>query len=253
MVLVFHLNITSGYLGYSINLTLRLKAPELVLPWLEELLNFTGNYQSELQMRTDFPMGLERLIIHPSWISRDCGIPTCGTFDYNGWEAMRLAQRDPMLPPREVKCSSEEQGDMRVTVMGGDEVRQYFDRRYKKQMLDRSSRRSSIRAYDWAVRLGATHRQAEIFSKLTKESDIWNYVSALLARSGLVTFQPWIARDVKEFIESSNFDLALPHDSIHVRRGDKLEVEAREEVANYWHDQGYQRQQDFPLNYIVSI
>lgn len=44
--------------------------------------------------------------------------------------------------------------------------------------------------------------------------------------------------------------LHAPHDAIHVRRGDKLATEAREEVVNYWHSQGYERQVDFPLNYI---
>ena len=109
------------------------------------------------------------------------------------------------------------------------------------------------RAYNWAARLGATHYQAEVFSLLSKESDIWDYLSALLGRSGLVSFQPWIARDVREFIKVSKLPLDSPHDAIHVRRGDKLDSEAREEVVNYWHSQGYERQVDFPLNYIVSI
>ncbi len=109
------------------------------------------------------------------------------------------------------------------------------------------------RAYDWATRLGATHNHAEIFSKLTKESEIWDYVSALIARSGLLTFQSWIARDVKAFIEASQLPLDSPHDAIHVRRGDKLTTDLRDEVVAYWHNQGYERQGDFPLNYIVSI
>ena len=57
----------------------------------------------------------------------------------------------------------------------------------------------------WAIQLGATPYQANIFAyQLTNKSDIWDYVSALLGRSGLVTFQPWIARDVHEFIPSSS-------------------------------------------------
>ncbi|KAL7545589.1 hypothetical protein ACHAWF_008939 [Thalassiosira exigua] len=226
----------------------------------EEFLNFKGSDHGQMEMRSDFPRGIDRLIVHPSWISRDCGIPTCNTFDYNSWDAIRKAQRDYYLTglaPKEIKCNEkgeESAGEVEVmvTVMGGEEVRQYFDRQYKKQMLDRSSRGARKRAYQWAIRLGATHYQATVFSTLKEESDIWDYLSALLARSGLVTFQPWIARDVKEFIKSSHLPLDLPHDSIHVRRGDKLTTESREEVVNYWHSQGYERQVDFPLNYIVS-
>ena len=119
-------------------------------------------------------------------------------------------------------------------------------------MLQRSGRKARKRAYDWAARLGATHYQAQVFSSLTEESDIWDYVSGLVARSGLVTFQPWIARDVKAFVEGSRLPLDEPHDAIHVRRGDKVAWEGREEVVNYWHQQGYERQVDFPHNYIVS-
>jgi len=117
-------------------------------------------------------------------------------------------------------------------------------------MVSRSARHARERAYNWAVRLGGTHYQAEVFSKTEEESVIWDYVSALIARSGLATFQPWIVRDVKEFIMSTELPLDVPHDSIHVRRGDKLLTDAREEVVNYWHSQGYERQVDFPLNYI---
>lgn len=222
----------------------------------EEFINFKGNDHSELEMRRDFPRGLKRLIVHPRWISRDCPIPTCKTFDYNSWDSVRKAQRDFILTnslPREIRCEEDEgTRTVRVMVMGGEEVRQFFDRQYKKRMLDRSSSRARDRAARWASRLGATEYQSRVFARATRESDIWDYASALLARSGLVTFQPWIARDVKEFIRTSGLDLGSPHDAIHVRRGDKLASEAREEVVNYWHSQGYERQVDFPLNYIVS-
>jgi hypothetical protein len=218
----------------------------------EEFLNSEGNNRAKLEMRRDFPKGLKRLVIHPSWISRDCPVPVCNAFDYNSWDAIRKAQRDYYSSgklPKEIKCD-EEEGQVMVTVVGGEEVRQYFERQFKKKMLDRSSRGARERAYNWAVRLGATDYQARVFSKTTEEVEIWDFVSALLARSGLVTLQPWIARDVREFIQSSKLPLDQPHDSIHVRRGDKLATEAREEVVNYWHSQGFERQEDFPLNYI---
>ncbi len=218
----------------------------------DEFLRFKGQDHSHLEMRPDFPTGLSRLIVHPKWISRDCPVPKCKTFDFGSWDTIRKRKTDYLAAPREFTCK-EVDGPVKVVVMGGEEVRQFFSKRFKKMMLDRSNGPARERAYHWAVRLGATHYQAEAFSFLSKESHIWDYLSALLGRSGLVTFQPWIARDVKEFIKVSKLPLDSPHDSIHVRRGDKLDKEAREEVVNYWHSQGYERQVDFPLNYIVSI
>ena len=221
----------------------------------EEYINFRGNDHSAMEMRRDFPMGLKRLIVHPTWLSRDCGIPTCDGFDYMSWDAVRKRQVDRYeggRPPRSVTCAQPGGRDARVAVLGGEEVRQFFSRRYESMMLDRTSRRSRERAYDWAVRLGGTRHHARALSRLTDESDIWDFVSALIARSGLVTLQPWIVRDVREFIRSSALPLREPHDAIHVRRGDKLASDARDEVVNYWHSQGYERQVDFPLNYIVS-
>lgn len=218
----------------------------------EEFLNFKGSDHSRLVMKPHFPDGLQRLIIHPRWLSRDCPIPKCNTFEYNSWDSIRKGQRDHVLsglPPREIMCN-EENGKVKVTVMGGGEVRSYFERQFQKKMLERNTRASQTKAYNWAVRLGAPHYEAEVFSKITKKSDIWDYVSALLARSGLVTFQPWIARDVGQFIKATQMPLDQPHDGIHVRRGDKLETESREEVVNYWHSQGYERQIDFPKSYI---
>jgi len=221
----------------------------------DEFINFEGKDHSALRMKPHFPIGLKRLIVHPTWISRDCPVPKCNKLFYNSWDAIRTEQRDNFLnglPPREITCETPT-GDVKVTVMGGEEVRQFFDRQLKYKMIDRSDYRARERAYEWATRLGGTHQQAEVFSKLTHETEIWDYISALIARSGLITFQPWIARDVKEFIRSTRLPLDSPHDAIHVRRGDKLEVDLREEVVMYWHNQGYERQVDFPLNYIVSI
>lgn len=215
----------------------------------DEFLNYEGDDHSQLKMKPDFPMGLSRLIIHPKWLSRDCPVPKCKTFDFSSWDAVRRKQLDYSSPPRTINCD-EDHGQVKVTVMGGEEVRQFFDMQYKQQMLDRTTSQARERAFNWATRLGATQYQAKVFSYLSKESNIWDYLSALIARTGLVTFQPWIARDVREFIRVSKLPLDLPHDAIHVRRGDKLQAEARDEVISYWHSRGFERQVDFPLNYI---
>jgi len=65
-----------------------------------------------------------------------------------------------------------------------------------------------------------------------------------------MTFQPWIVRDVMEFIKSSELPLDGRYDAMHVRRGDKLEMEAAGEVREYWMRRGYREGDRFPTNYI---
>jgi hypothetical protein len=215
----------------------------------KEFEQFKGNNHKHLDMKEDFPMGISRLLQHSTLLSRGCKMPTCSSFTYDSWEAIRKAQREHFLnglPPREVNC---EDGDriQRVIPLGGEEVRQFFEAQVKPLILDESKRSE---AYKWIIRLGANAHEAQVFVKLTNEADIWDFVSALMARSGIIKFQPWIARDVAQFIRQIDLPLNSGYDAIHVRRGDKLETEARKEVVAYWHSQGYDRVQQFPTNYI---
>jgi hypothetical protein len=191
-------------------------------------------------MKEDFPMGLSRLLQHSTLLSRGCNMPTCSSFTYDSWEAIRKAQREHFLnglPPREVTCQD---GDhtQRIIPLGGEEVRQFFEAQVKPMILDERRR---TEAFQWIIRLGANAHEAQVFIKLTKEADIWDFVSALMARSGIIKFQPWIARDVAQFIRQIDLPLNSGYDAIHVRRGDKLETESRQEVVAYWHSQGYDR------------
>lgn len=186
-------------------------------------------------------MGMSRLLKHSTLLSRGCKMPTCNGFTYDSWEALRKAQKEHFLnglPPREVSC---EDGDrtQRIIPLGGEEVRQFFEAQVMPVILDETKKSEK---YKWIIRLGANAHEAQVFLKLTKEADIWDFVSALMARSGILTFQPWIARDVAQYIRQK-IDLPLNsgYDAIHVRRGDKLETESRQEVVAYWHSQGYDR------------
>ncbi|KAL7463178.1 hypothetical protein ACHAXS_003557 [Conticribra weissflogii] len=151
--------------------------------------------------------------------------------------------------------SDDDNGDKtNVLVLGGEQLRKYFLRQYQPRMLAAHDPKHPLHipglAYNWAMRLGAHHHEAETFASLRDERDIWDYVSALLARSGIMTFQPWIVRDVMEFIKSSELPLDGRYDAMHVRRGDKLEMEAVEEVKEYWLRRGYREGDHFPTNYI---
>lgn len=46
--------------------------------------------ESQSKVKDGFPEGLLRLIQHPRWISRGCGIPTCqGTRNYAQWVQLK--------------------------------------------------------------------------------------------------------------------------------------------------------------------
>ena len=74
-------------------------------------------------------------------------------------------------------------------------------------------------------------------------------------KAGFMRLQPWIARDVEEFLQS--FDLYQrigekdeAYDAIHVRRGDKLIYEARSQVVRYWLTKGHRDKANLPTDYI---
>ena len=87
-------------------------------------------------MRRDFPRGLERLIVHPRWLSRDCAVPKCHGFNYKSWEGVRLRQRERYAEGQEPLTITCLEGDRsaQVTVMGGEEVRQVFRGSYMDQV-----------------------------------------------------------------------------------------------------------------------
>ena len=232
----------------------------------------------------NFPQGLERLIRHPDWLSRNCPIPCQDGFKYWDWENIRTKQQSHYTEPEtgkkdwtfqrnEVQCKSAHGRDTRVTVVGGYELRKYFEQEIKEKMIHRipsspiddtidfvngngqseqNGKNKNREAFEWAVRLGASPIEAKAFTDLDDEEDIWDFVSALMARSGVIRFQPWIARDVETFIKRAGLPLDVEYDSIHVRRGDKLEQESKREVNNFWRTRGYGKGtgRKIPRNYI---
>ena len=147
--------------------------------------------------------------------------------------------------------------------MDGADLRSFWDRMINAQMIDRKTTATNNnndshheKAYQWAIRLGATPHEATYFTSLTSAMDISNFIGALVNRSGLLKFQPWIARDVAEYIQNAELATAgggvwsnSQYDAIHVRRGDKLIAEAKKLVQQYWMKRGYKKH-NIPHNYI---
>jgi len=207
----------------------------------------TGGAPQKVGWNKDFPSGLSRLIRHPVWLSRRCPVPCQESRGYEDWDALRqanpfdpdldLASKNATVPrPAEITCRMEGR-ESNAIVMGGGEARDSFWYHYREQMLarDPAAQPISVPAAEWARRLGARPHEARTFGSLTDSRQIWDYVSALTSRTGILRFQPWIARDVEERVRGiADLPLDAPYDAIHVRRGDKLTSEARRFVIKYW-------------------
>jgi len=210
----------------------------------------------------DFPNGLSRLVKHPAWLSRQCSVPCQTSHTYQDWDELRKVNVAGPIP-EEVTCTNDDGTQSNVIVMGGKQVRDYFQSHYKEQMLDRRPPQTLTaaavaastlrRSYEWALRLGAAPAEARIFSGLTDRRDIWDSAGVFLARAGILRFQPWIARDVEKHItQYTKLPLDAPYDGIHVRRGDKLAKDGKFFVRNYWDQRGqYDKETgSMPQNYI---
>jgi hypothetical protein len=163
--------------------------------------------------KQDFPKGLSLLIRHSDWLSRGCNIPCQSNHDYEKWMNVRKRNENSKFV-QHTTCRNDSGWESRVLVVNGNDVQRYFENNFKGKMLHRPS----PTAYNWALRLGAKKYEAQVFANLEDEEDIWDYISALLARSDVLRFQPWIGRDVKTFIRSSQIPMQVSYDAFHVRR-----------------------------------
>lgn len=212
------------------------------------------------EMISNFPKGLSRIIQHPRWIGRGCPVPTCGgTMNYNSWEMERSRHISFMRRNKQLHDISCEEGgrQVKVTALGSSALNRAFHLMtgIQQKMLDRSTSESRASARQWAMRLGASEEDAHSFSEIRDPNQIWDYLSALVNRSGLLRFQPWVARDVQEHIQSMNLPLDGPYDAFHIRRGDKLLSEAKKWVKKYWNSNGRVGKQVtnyIPFSYYVT-
>ena len=198
------------------------------------------------QIKQDFPGGFSRLIDHQTWLSGGCPIPCADTYTYQDWARMSVKDTAMNAP---ITCKERDGRSVNVIVTAGGPLRRYFRNKTRDSHFISNER--------WATKLGATRTEAKIFSSLsdTNPSAIWDYAMGLMIKAGFLRLQPWVARDVEMFIKS--FDLFQKvgtknpvYDSIHVRRGDKLIMEAKGEVVKYWASHGHSDPNNLPTNYV---
>ena len=204
-------------------------------------------------LRNDFPLGLSRLIQHPTWLSHGCDLPCSSTYQYKDWVRLYKKYHDEEggdFP--DVTCTNHQDGSMvNVVASGGSKIRLNF-KDVGEAMIQ--SRRSP-EAKQWIRNLGGSNRDVLNFANKVSYEEAWDYISGIMIRSGLLKFQPWIARDVELFFELFHLPLHKEFSAIHVRRGDKLLVESKPEVREYWKQQGQLHSDNYKpnTNYIPFI
>jgi len=206
-----------------------------------------------------FPNGLLRLINPPDWLTRKCPLPCQASYNYGddesqyyqAWEKhiVTTAQLGAALATHSIikdfssvednniQCQNDNGRQVKVLPVGPRDIRGYSKAQFQEFGWPNPNMNNALPPSprkDWALRLGAKPHEAEIFSALKENRDIWDYISALMGRSSIVQFQPWIERDLEAYINTASLPLDVSYDGIHIRRGDKLRFEAKSGVKKYW-------------------
>jgi hypothetical protein len=230
-----------------------------------------GRNTTETTGTTPYPGGLSRLVNTPEWLTGKCALPCHkGTLEWLQ-VARDLRQQVGTSGDQEqnfnkhlISCPSSDHtnSNVSVLVLGGYSLRRYFAQRVVPVL----SRPDAIAV--WGPRLGMTpsamkelralhsivghntSKELNIHLQLHRQQD-QQWAHEILGRltgsvGGLIRFQPWIARDVQArlqaweneasglFLSSSSSPPQHFYIGVHVRRGDKLLVESKYWVDEYW-------------------
>lgn len=195
-------------------------------------------------VREDFPRGFSRLFDHPAWLSRGCEVPCGDQYSYQNWATMAMRYKAGDFP--EITCQNPDGTETNVVVTGSSRLRMHFREHETTMVRDRPS----PQAEKWALNLGATPQEAIVFSNIKESSKVWDYVLGLMNKAGFLRLQPWIARDVELFLKTFDLPTDEEYSAIHVRRGDKLAVEARGDIIKYWRAHGHTDPNNLPTDYV---
>lgn len=206
----------------------------------------TGNVDADA---SNLPLGLNRLVKIPEWLSGGCSFSDCvEQHDYEYW--YNLAG-NVGREGNATTCKARDGRHVSILPLTSDGIRYFAMNEFPLKSPDRHERNDSFYV-DFYSRLDAT--PDEIESIITTKGPLswynkylWNDIIALLNRRNMITFQPWIERDVRARMEQ--VDLPDHYIAVHVRRGDKLRTESKKFVKEYWKTRGYNETTQ-PNNYI---
>lgn len=196
-----------------------------------------NNNKEQQQQRQSQPTlfnGLNHLIQHPQWLSHGCPVPCQSSYDYSMWNDVRDTNMQweeeeeqeqqhqtsnnsiDQQQQHQVICHNDDNRQATVFIVGLDDISQHFTHLWITQM---SIRPNYNDAHQWAINLGAKGHEAQTFASLEHSNDIWDYATALMARSGMIRFQPSFALEIKLRIKSSTLPLNWPYTAISTYRG----------------------------------
>lgn len=197
-------------------------------------------------LRENFPLGFSRLIQHPTWLSHGCNVPCSTTYQYHDWAKLKW---DGTHFP-EVTCTNPDGTVVNVVIAIGPTIMHFWQSNHVSMIQNRQL----SEGVQWAINLGASPQEADAFANSIHNDNLaWDYLTGLMNKAGLLTLQPWISRDVGFLLQKFDLPLHSQYSAIHVRRGDKLEHEARRFVVNYWASQGHHDETNLPKNYIPFV
>lgn len=206
----------------------------------------TGSGKADDEIREDFPSGFSRLVRNPGWLSRGCPVPCADTHGYRDWVALAQNYMEGG-DLKEITCTNPDGVEVNVVAMAPSKFEVYLSH----LMHDSVSAADGERLKRWATNLGASEDEAQAITGIPSTGqEIWDYALGLANKAGFLGFQPWIARDVQLFLQSSDLPLDEEYSGIHVRRGDKLKKESLGEVKLYWKKLGYKHG---PTNYVPFV
>jgi len=211
----------------------------------ESMFGCPGDNKDSLE-QPSYPGGLSH-VLNVSLLSHQCPPPPCQRLAKWHRLAYRVIQKKNMDAHIQCRYRGTRNSSTSVLLLGGYALRHYF-RDEIQPKLDRAENLE-----DWGIRLGLDN--VEEIQSLQKDannnathSSYRNQIMRLI--KPFVRFQPWLVNDVKALV--TNYTGAVPFREmigIHIRRGDKLKVESRYWVEEYWRKQGYSKE-DMPVNYV---
>lgn len=168
-----------------------------------------------------------------------------------------------------ITCGDEQQNNVSVLVLGGYSLRNYFNKRIVPILSNPAFLTATLASYTddnkgkntkvpWLMKHGilenadnSDQNRNNQQQQLQLQQEWTHHVMASLTRAGLIAFQPWIAQSVQAKLlawirdepqaafwqqkgDSITEDNGSFYVGVHVRRGDKLLVEAKYWVDHFW-------------------
>jgi len=200
----------------------------------------SGNAEAD---EASLPFGLSRLLKTPEWLGGGCHIPCIDSYDYDYWDRASGSRGE-----NSTICTNGDGRNVSVLPLDADGIRGFaMDEFYMK----RSVKANTTTYSDFYARLGATPSEIEWLSTRGSitwhKKELWDQLVSLLNRKGMMIFQPWMRRDARTKVKQAN--LPEHYIAVHVRRGDKLKLESKDFVQEWWKERGYNATTQ-PKNYI---